>query len=323
MPAPVIEVADLRKSYGVTLAVRDVSFEVGRGEILGILGPNGAGKTTTVETLTGLRTADGGRVRVLGLDPQRDRAELRRRVGVQLQDGELPPKITVAEALDLFASFHTDPADGRELAAGLGLGDKLATRYRDLSGGQQQRLAIALALVGRPEIAVLDELTTGLDPQARREVWDLIARVRDSGVTIVLVTHFMDEAERLCDRVVVIDDGRVVASGTPAGLAAAAPRGQVLRLRLAEPGDLTAGARLLAALSEVSEVATGADEIVLRGRADLVVAAVRALDRAGMTPVDVDVQRTSLEDAFVHLVGDDRPRTPEPRPAPALTATED
>ena len=303
MSAPVVEVTDLAKAYGETLAVRGVSFEVGRGEILGILGPNGAGKTTTVEILSGLRTADSGAVRVLGLDPQHDRAELRRRVGVQLQAGQLPPKITVAEALRLFSSFYPDPADGRELAAGLGLGDKLGTRYRDLSGGQQQRLAIALALIGRPELAVLDELTTGLDPQARREVWDLIAGVRSAGVTIVLVTHFMDEAERLCDRVVVIDHGRVVATGTPAAVAADATESQVLRLRIAGGGGLEEARQVLAALPEVAAVDVADGELVIGGRTDLVVAVVRALDRAGLVPVDLSVQRTSLEDAFVRLVG--------------------
>ncbi|MDQ2623692.1 MAG: ABC transporter ATP-binding protein, partial [Actinomycetota bacterium] len=227
----VISVTGLRKSYDQKIAVRDVSFEVRRGEIFGILGPNGAGKTTSVECLTGLRRADGGVIRVLGLDPAHDGANLRERVGVQLQEGELHPKILVREALELFASFYASPADGIALARRLGLGEKLDAQYRHLSGGQKQRLSVALALIGNPEIAVLDELTTGLDPQARREVWDLIESIRDSGVTIVLVTHFMDEAERLCDRIALIADGTVIATDTPAGLAAGARRGQVLRFR--------------------------------------------------------------------------------------------
>src|SRR5690554_5933347 len=231
---PVITVSGLRKSYDQKIAVRDVSFEVRRGEIFGILGPNGAGKTTSVECLTGLRRADGGVIRVLGLDPAHDGANLRERVGVQLQEGELHPKILVREALELFASFYASPADGIALARRLGLGEKLDAQYRHLSGGQKQRLSVALALIGNPEIAVLDELTTGLDPQARREVWDLIESIRDSGVTIVLVTHFMDEAERLCDRIALIDDGRVVATDTPAGLAVSARRGQVMRFRTPE-----------------------------------------------------------------------------------------
>lgn len=301
MDAPVIEVRGLRKAYGAVEAVRDVSFEVHRGEIVGILGPNGAGKTTSVEIVTGLRTADAGHVRVLGVDPRHRRDVIRAKVGVQLQEGELAPKITVAEALELFASFYPDPADGGQLAAGLGLLEVLHTRYRDLSGGQKQRLAIALALIGRPEVAVLDELTTGLDPQARREVWDLIDAVRASGVTIVLVTHFMDEAERLCDRVVVIDRGVVVAADTPAGLAAGAERGQVLRFRTAGSPveDVPA---LLVSVPGVEEARADRGEVVVRGRDDVVLAVVRALDAAGVRPVDLDVRRTTLEDAFVRLV---------------------
>lgn len=220
---PVIEVNNLHKRYGDTVAVDGVSFTVDEGEIFGILGPNGAGKTTSVECIEGLRKPDGGTVSVLGLDPGRDRSELRERIGVQLQHSELPDKLKVAEALDLYASFYRDPADWEELLDSLGLAGKRDTAFKKLSGGQQQRLSIALALVGNPEIAVLDELTTGLDPHARREVWRLIQQVRDRGVTIILVTHFMDEAERLCDRLAVIDAGRVAAIDTPAGLVSRAP----------------------------------------------------------------------------------------------------
>jgi ABC-2 type transport system ATP-binding protein len=216
--ANVIEVENLHKSYGSTVAVADVSFSVAPGEVFGILGRNGAGKTTTVECLVGLRTPDRGRIRVLGRDPQRDHAELTRRVGVQLQDNHLPERLRVGEAMRLYQSFYPDPADSRELLAQLGLAGKEKTAYGKLSGGQKQRLAIALALVGRPRIAVLDELTTGLDPHARRDTWDLIAEVRENGVTIVLVTHFMPEAERLCDRIAVIDAGRVLTIGTPGEL---------------------------------------------------------------------------------------------------------
>ena len=218
MPA-VIEVQHLHKRYGDTMAVDDVSFTVEEGEIFGILGPNGAGKTTTVECIEGLRTPDGGAISVLGLDPQRDRAELTQRLGVQLQDSQLPDRLRVAEALELYGSFYRTPADWRALMDVLGLADKRDTRFGKLSGGQKQRLSIALALVGSPQVAVLDELTTGLDPQARRDTWALIEGIRDRGVTIVLVTHFMEEAERLCDRVALIDAGRVVALDTPAGLA--------------------------------------------------------------------------------------------------------
>jgi len=218
----VIEVVNLRKRYGDQLAVADVSFRVREGEIFGIAGPNGAGKTTTVECLEGLRKPDAGFVQVLGLDPQRDGARLRRLVGIQLQQSQLPDRLRVGEALKLYSSFYPRPADWQQLMADVGLADKRNTAFAKLSGGQKQRLSIALALVGNPRIAILDELTTGLDPQARRDTWSLIRAVRDRGVTVVLVTHFMDEAERLCDRLAVIDAGRVVALDTPAALIAAA-----------------------------------------------------------------------------------------------------
>jgi ABC-2 type transport system ATP-binding protein len=218
----VIEVTNLTKRYGDHVAVRDVSFSVRAGEIFGIVGPNGAGKTTTVECVEGLRTADSGTVRVLGLDPIRDRAALRLRMGIQLQSSQLPDRLKVWEALDLYSSFHPKPAGWKALMAEVGLADKRNTVFSKLSGGQKQRLSIALALVGNPRVAVLDELTTGLDPQARRDTWDLIRQVRDRGVTVVLVTHFMDEAERLCDRLAVISAGQVVALDTPAGLIAGA-----------------------------------------------------------------------------------------------------
>ncbi|RAY14367.1 ABC transporter ATP-binding protein [Actinomadura craniellae] len=218
----VIDIENLHKRYGGTAAVADVSLQVERGEIFGIIGRNGAGKTTLVECVAGLRRPDGGTIGVLGLDPGRDGAELRRRVGVQLQQSALPDRLRVGEAVELYASFYPDPADGDRLLADLGLADRRRTAYAKLSGGQQQRLSIALALIGRPEIAILDELTTGLDPHARRDTWRLIQGIRDRGVTVVLVTHFMDEAERLCDRIAVLDAGRVVALDTPAGLAARA-----------------------------------------------------------------------------------------------------
>ena len=231
----VIEVTGLHKEYGPKVAVDDVSFTVERGEIFGILGPNGAGKTTTVECVVGLRTPDRGRISVLGLNPQRDHRELRELVGVQLQDSQLPDKLRVSEALDLYASFYRTPADAGELVERLGLGDRRDTAFAKLSGGQKQRLSVALALIGSPKVAVLDELTTGLDPAARREVWGLISEIRNAGVTVLLVTHFMEEAERLCDRVAVIDNGRVIARtrrpGWPAGRAASSTSGSVPRRR--------------------------------------------------------------------------------------------
>jgi len=214
-----IEVDRLRKQYGAKVAVDDVSFTVAEGEIFGLLGRNGAGKSSTVDCVAGLRAPDHGRIRVAGLDPRRDQRELRHLLGVQLQESALPYKLTVAEAMRLYASFYRTPADIAGLLDMLDLTEKRNTRYRKLSGGQKQRLSIALALIGRPRIAILDELTTGLDPVARRDTWALIDEIRNQGVTIMLVTHFMTEAERLCDRVAILEAGRVAAIGTPAELA--------------------------------------------------------------------------------------------------------
>jgi ABC-2 type transport system ATP-binding protein len=213
-----IEVEHLSKRYGAKVAVDDVSFAVAEGEIFGLLGRNGAGKSTTVDCVAGLRQPDRGRIRVTGLDPRRDRDEVRHRLGVQLQESQLPDKLTVAEAMRLYASFYRHPADIAALLDVLDLTEKRNTRYRRLSGGQKQRLSIALALIGRPRVAILDELTTGLDPVARRDTWSLISDIRNQGVTIMLVTHFMEEAERLCDRVAILDAGRVAAIGAPAVL---------------------------------------------------------------------------------------------------------
>lgn len=213
-----IEVRGLHKRYGDVVAVDGLDLDVEEGEILGILGPNGSGKTTTVECIAGLRTPDSGTVRVAGLDPARDRARITPLLGVQLQQAGLQQKLTVREALHLYASFYDNPLNGIALATRLGLGDKLDARYGTLSGGQQQRLAIALALIGRPRIALLDELSTGLDPRSRRTVWKVIEDARNAGITIVLVTHFMEEARHLCDRVALIDRGRITALDTPDGL---------------------------------------------------------------------------------------------------------
>jgi ABC-2 type transport system ATP-binding protein len=213
-----IEVEHLRKLYGQKIAVDDVSFTVAEGEIFGLLGRNGAGKSTTVDCVVGLRAPDQGRIRVAGLDPRRDRRELRQLLGVQLQESQLQDKLTVAEAMRLYASFYRHPAGIDGLLDMLDLTDKRNTRYRKLSGGQKQRLSIALALIGRPRVAILDELTPGLDPVARRDAWRLIDDIRSSGVTILLITHFMTEAERLCDRVAIMRDGQIAALGTPAAL---------------------------------------------------------------------------------------------------------
>lgn len=231
---PVIEVNDLVKRYGDTTALDGVDLTVDEGEILGVLGPNGAGKSTAVECIAGLRTPDEGEVRVLGLDPRRDRTRLRQVVGVQLQQAMLPDDLEVGEALELYRSFYRDRADVDALLADVGLTKKRHQRFKELSGGQAQRLSLALALVGRPRIALLDELTTGLDPRGRREIWEVVERLREDGTTVVLVSHFMEEVERLCDRVVLVDGGRVVADDTPAGLVD----------RAATPGARAEGATL-------------------------------------------------------------------------------
>jgi ABC-2 type transport system ATP-binding protein len=223
MSPAAIRVRNLRKSYPGKVAVDDVSFDVRPGEIFGVLGPNGAGKSTTVECIAGLRDADHGEISVLGIDPRANPEAVREHIGIQFQEMHLHDKITVREALTMFAAFHANPADVGNLIAMLGLADKADSRFVTLSGGQKQRVSIALALIGKPAVAILDEMTTGLDPQARRDVWDAIRAVRDAGTTVLLVTHFMEEAERLCNRLVLIDAGRVIAEGTPAHLIAATP----------------------------------------------------------------------------------------------------
>ncbi|MFL5648349.1 MAG: ABC transporter ATP-binding protein [Chloroflexota bacterium] len=295
----VIEVTDLRKHYGSRQAVDGVSFAVEEGEIFGILGPNGAGKTTTVESIAGLRTADSGKISVLGLDPRRDRDRLRTLVGVQLQESELPERITVREAVELFASFYADPADPRELIGDLGLDDKRGAAYKNLSGGQKQRLSIALALVGRPKVAILDELSTGLDPQARRETWHLIESIRDRGVTIVLVTHLMEEAERLADRVAVFGAGRVIALDTPAGIVAMVDPEQRLRFRPSVPID----DHLLTDLPQVKRLERSGPIVTVTGSGNLIQAVTSVLARQQVVANDLRVEQANLDDAFIALTG--------------------
>ena len=295
----VIEVQHLHKSYGDTVAVDDVSFTVADGEIFGILGPNGAGKTTTVESIEGLRAPNRGAISVLGLDPRRDRAELTQRLGVQLQDSQLPDRLRVAEALELYSSFYRAPADWRALMDALGLAGQSKTRFGQLSGGQKQRVSIALALVGNPQIVVLDELTTGLDPQARRDTWALIEGVRDRGVTILLVTHFMEEAERLCDRVALIDAGRVVAMDTPAGLAGRVQADQRIQFLPSVPLDDA----LLTALADVTSVTRRGDVVVVTGNSNALNAVTSVLARHQIVARQLRVDQASLEDAFIALTG--------------------
>ncbi len=301
-PRRPIEVRNVRKRYGGTVAVDGVSFTVEEGEIFGILGPDGAGKTTTVECIEGLRAPDSGTISVLGLDPQRDHAELTQRLGVQLQDSQLPERLRVGEALELYSSFYRQPADWQALADKLGLSGKRGTRFGKLSGGQKQRLSIALALVGSPRVAVLDELTTGLDPQARRDTWALIEGVRDGGVTILLVTHFMDEAERLCDRVALIDSGKIIALDTPAALAAGVADAE-MRIRFRPNPQLDD--RLLAGLPEVTSVTRRSELVQVTGTGNVVAAVTSALARHHIVAEQLRVDQASLEDAFVALTGRD------------------
>ena len=296
---PVIEISHLRKVYGAKVAVDDVSLTVGGGEIFGILGPNGAGKTTTVECLVGLRRPDGGVVDVLGLDPLRDRTALTNAVGVQLQEAALPDKMTVGEAITLYSAFYDAPRDGRELLGELGIDDAWSVPYRKLSGGQKQRLSIALALLGNPQIAVLDELTTGLDPAARRETWSLIERVRERGVTIVLVTHFMEEAQRLCDRLAIIARGSVVALDTPAAIAAMSEAPHTLSLTAPERVDSR-----IAQLAAVETTRRHGDELVIAGGEEVAQQVLTQLSELGVTAGDVRLEQASLDDAFVAITGE-------------------
>ncbi|QYN33079.1 ABC transporter ATP-binding protein [Pseudonocardia sp. DSM 110487] len=296
----VIEVHELHKRYRDQIAVRDVSFAVEEGEIFGIVGPNGAGKTTTVECIEGLRSADGGTISVLGLDPQRDRTAVRRALGIQLQASELPEKMRVGEAVELFASFYPAPVDPGELIERWGLDAKRKTAFGKLSGGQKQRLSIVLALVGNPRVAILDELTTGLDPQARRDTWAAIEQIRDAGVTVVLVTHFMEEAERLCDRLAVIDAGRVVAIDSPAGLVASLP--QRLRFRPSRSFDDA----VLTALPEVASVRRGGQQVEVTGNGELLTAVTSTLARQKVVVIDLRLDQATLDDAFLALTGSAR-----------------
>ncbi|MET8862045.1 ABC transporter ATP-binding protein [Nonomuraea sp. NPDC004580] len=295
----VIEVNALVKRYGGLPVVNEVSFSVAEGEIFGILGPNGAGKTTTVECVEGLRRPDGGSIRVLGLDPVKDRKELSHLVGVQLQQSLLPENIKVAEALDLFASFYRTPKDWRALLEEWGLAEKRQAKFGSLSGGQKQRLFIALALVGDPKVAFLDELTTGLDPAARRSTWELIKRVRAAGVTVVLVSHFMDEVEELCDRVAVFDRGRIVALDSPANLISNVDADQHLRFRPLAPFDDA----LLTRLPGVASVTRSGEQVIVAGRGDFAVAVTSALARDQVPVAELRIEQHTLDDAFVALTG--------------------
>lgn len=291
-----IDVTGLTKAYGDRQVLRGIDLTVSEGEIVGVLGPNGSGKTTAVECIGGLRRPDAGTVRVAGLDPATDAAALREILGMQLQQSRLPARMRVAEALDLYGAFYPDPRPADELLERFGLAGHADQPFGKLSGGQQQRLSIALALIGRPRIAFLDELTTGLDPAARREIWDYLKLLRDDGVTMLLVTHFMEEAAHLCDRVVIIEDGRIVASGTPDEVATATG-GQETSFAL-DPGlDVDA----LRTLPGVATVGIDRGRVVVRGDAESPQVVLGALAERGIVARQLRVTAPSLDDAYLAL----------------------
>jgi ABC-2 type transport system ATP-binding protein len=300
---PAILVDRLVKRYAGRAVVNGLSFQVRRGEVFALLGPNGAGKTTTIEILEGYRTPDAGVVRVLGLDPQRQGDQLHRRIGLMLQQGGFYPAVTPREALHLFASFYEQPEDPEALLRLVGLEDAIRTRYRRLSGGQKQRLSLAVALVGRPELVFLDEPTAGMDPQARRATWEIVRLLKERGVTVVLTTHLLDEAERLADRVAIVNGGQLIALGSPAELTAADANGDVL-VTLSGSVDLAALARL-PALRAVEPQPSG--QLLLRtsDASELLVELASWLRAQGIVPREIRVGRGSLEDVFLALTSDE------------------
>ncbi len=297
---PVIQVSGIRKTYARTVAVEDVSFEVRQGEIFGLIGPNGAGKTTTMECVEGLRAPDRGSISVLGLDPAKQVYELQDRIGVQLQEAQLQKRIKVREAVGLWASLYRNPVDGDRLLEQLGLSDKREAWFMTLSGGQKQRLFIALALIHDPELVFLDELTTGLDPQARRAIWELVRGIRARGKTVFLTTHLMEEAERLCDRVAIIDRGRIVDIDTPAELVRRHCPEQTVLVATADP---QAEARFLT-IPQVESVTVQDGRFTIRGRGeDFVTRVIHCLAEHRMPVTDFRTERATLEDVFLKLTG--------------------
>jgi ABC-2 type transport system ATP-binding protein len=292
----VIDVKHLAKSYGSLKAVQDVSFDVYEGEIFGLLGPNGAGKTTTVECLQGLRRYDSGTARVLGFDPNVDSAGLRRHIGSQLQESALPDRLKVWEALDLFASLSPSKVDLNELMSQWGITEKRNSSFANLSGGQRQRLFIALALVNNPKLVFLDEMTTGLDPAARHVTWNLIKTIRERGTTVVLVTHFMEEAEVLCDRLAVVDRGIVVALDTPTGLINKYAS-EVKVSFTSEVFDIS----WLESIDCVSHIDRNGVKVTVTGKGALLALVASKLVEHGIVPEDLYIERPSLEDVFLKI----------------------
>jgi ABC-2 type transport system ATP-binding protein len=303
----IIQIEHLHKSYGALVAVDDLSFEVFEGEIFGMVGPNGAGKTTTIEIIEGLRAADRGRVSILGLDPARERQQLATRMGVQLQESALQPRLRVSEALELFASFYPTQsfpngakADTSTLLARFGLEEKANSPFSKLSGGQKQRLFIALSLLHHPQLVFFDEITTGLDPQARRSMWDLVREVRAQGATVFLTTHFMEEAERLCDRVLILDAGRCVALDTPEALVRSL--GVERRLVFTLPGGQVLPD--LSPLPTVSRVERSGERVIIYGQGQRFASqVVSAMEDAGLDLLDLRTEQANLEDVFLRLTG--------------------
>lgn len=301
MPS-VIEVRNLRKTYGSLIAVDDISFDVYEGEIFGMVGPNGAGKTTTIECIEGLRQQDGGSVQLLGMDPIKDRRAIANRIGIQLQESALPQRLLAGEALDLFASFYKHRVNNENLLETLGLTEKRSSSFKKLSGGQKQRLFIALALINKPTVVFFDELTTGLDPQARRSMWKLVRQIREQGCTVFLTTHFMEEAERLCDRVLIIDHGKLVSLDTPEAMIRSL--GAENRLVFTLPGNKVAP--ILTDLPQVSRVEQFGDRVVVYGHGERFASSVvYALEDAGVDFVDLRTEQPNLEDVFLSLTGEE------------------
>jgi ABC-2 type transport system ATP-binding protein len=299
MMTHVIEVQNLRKVYGQTTAVDDVSFNVQKGEIFGIVGPNGAGKTTAIESIVGLRKPDGGTISVLGLNPQTESRELGNRIGTQLQEAALPDRMKVWEALDLYASFYERTVPWEPLLEQWGLADKRNTQFDNLSGGQKQRLFISLALLNDPEIVFLDELTTGLDPQARRATWDLVRAIREQEKTVVLISHYMDEIEALANRLAIIDHGRIIALDTPANLIASMNAETEVHFSTSngfQPEQLKD-------VAGVTAVTQQEQQVTVRGSGPLLAKVATALAQYNIAPADLSVHQANLEDVFLSLTG--------------------
>jgi ABC-2 type transport system ATP-binding protein len=301
MASAILQVENLVKRYGDVEAVRDVSFNVEEGEVFGLLGPNGAGKTTTVEILEGLRNPDGGRVSVCGLDPQQSPQELKHEIGAALQSTSLPDKIRVMEALRLFASFYKRRRRLEDLLERFGLKEKRNAFYSQLSGGQKQRLALAMALVNDPKLLFFDEPTAGLDPQVRREIYDIIEELRRDKKTIVMTTHYIEEAERLCDRVAIIDHGRAIAYGTPRELKARSGGTTRIEVRLSKP-ESNGTLKSLEGVVDAREI-DGAYVLHSQRSPQTIVSLVKHLESQGNELVSLEIATPSLEDVFIELTG--------------------